>query len=198
MTDIADRSALSEADDLLPLSALQHYLYNVAVTQTHALCMTKYAHDPELYNVFFDKFKEEQFHPNLAKRFGFALGLTEEDFQDATPIYENLCHIGAGLRHKFMGSPVETRTSGFTNESMLCRYSEEFNTYLPKHYGLSDGACEFFSMHHIADQEHTKTAANFVVSHLTTPRQQRLVREIADYTVRLNIAKFEGLYQAYA
>ena len=178
--------------------ALQHYLYNMAIHKGQILCMMKYAHDPELYKVFADKFKDEQGHPTLAKRFGFALGLKEEDFDDATPIYENVCHIGAVLRHRFLGFPIESRASGFANESMISCYAVEFDKNLRKHYSLPDEAVQWFSKHAVLDIDHARTAADFVVKQDLSPRQQRLVREISDYNVRLNIAKFEGLYQAYA
>src|SRR5919109_4267665 len=58
--------------------ALQHYLTNVALNKGFALCMVKYAHEPELYKHFAYQYNEEQYHPDLVKKFGFALGLTDE------------------------------------------------------------------------------------------------------------------------
>src|SRR5688500_7992045 len=57
--------------------ALEHYLYNISIAKGQVICMFKYAHDPELYGAFAEKFVEEQHHPNLVKRFGFAMGLKE-------------------------------------------------------------------------------------------------------------------------
>ena len=61
------------------------------------------------------------------------------------------------LRNRYLGSPIETRVSGFTNETILTRYSDEFDIHLRKHYGLNDQGCQFFMMHKIADEEHTGT-----------------------------------------
>lgn len=177
--------------------ALQHYLYNITIAKGQVICMFKYAHDPELYNAFADKFTEEQQHPNLVKRFGAAMGLKDEDFQKARPTFENLLHMSVVLRNRYLGSPIETRISGFTNETILTRYSDEFDTYLRRHYGLNDQGCQFFTMHKVADEEHTRDAANYVRRHCA-PGEEQIVYDVADWIVRLNIMKFDGLYQAYA
>ena len=67
--------------------ALEHYLYNISIAKGQVICMFKYAHDPELYGAFAGKFAEEQQHPSLVKRFGFAMGLKEEDFTTARPTF---------------------------------------------------------------------------------------------------------------
>ncbi len=131
--------------------ALEHYLYNITIAKGQVICMFKYAHDPELYNAFAEKFAEEQHHPNLVKRFGFAMGLKEEDFKVARPTFENLMHMSVVLRNRYLGSPIETRVSGFTNETILTRYSDEFDINLRKYYGLNDQGCQFFMMHKIAE-----------------------------------------------
>src|SRR3989337_1411515 len=72
--------------------ALQHYLHNVALLKGFALCMVKNSHDPDLFKYFLYQLNEEQHHPDLAKKFGLAIGLREEDFQQATPVFECLAH----------------------------------------------------------------------------------------------------------
>ena len=177
--------------------ALEHYLYNITIAKGQVICMFKYAHDPELYNAFAEKFAEEQHHPNLVKRFGFAMGLKEEDFKVARPTFENLMHMSVVLRNRYLGSPIETRVSGFTNETILTRYSDEFDINLRKYYGLNDQGCQFFMMHKIADEEHTRDAANYIMRHCA-PGEEQIVRDVADWIVRLNIMKFDGMYNAYA
>jgi pyrroloquinoline quinone (PQQ) biosynthesis protein C len=80
---------------------------------------------------------------------------------------------------------------------MVCRYSEEFNTYLRRNYGLDDEALTFFTVHMIADKEHTAQAAELIGRAIKTPRDERVVRENAQYMVRIKLGKFEGIYQAY-
>jgi pyrroloquinoline quinone (PQQ) biosynthesis protein C len=178
--------------------AVQHYLHNVALCKGLVLCMAKNAANPDLYEHFREQFNEEQYHPDLAKKFGIALGLQESDFADAAPVFECLAHTSVVIRGMFLGSPAETRTGALVNESMVCRYSEEFDTHLRRHYGLGDKECQFFTVHRIADQEHTKAAAEVVARYATSPAEQRAVREAARNMVRFKIAKFEGIYQAYS
>jgi pyrroloquinoline quinone (PQQ) biosynthesis protein C len=177
--------------------ALEHYLYNITIAKGQVMCMFKYAHDAELYNAFAGKFVEEQQHPNLVKRFGFTMGLAEEDFKAARPTFENVMHMSVVLRNRYLGTPIETRVSGFTNETILTRYSDEFDTYLRKHYGLNDQGCQFFMLHKVADEEHTRDAAEYIIRHCA-PGEEQVVRDVADWIVRLNIMKFDGMYNAYA
>ena len=178
--------------------AIQHYLHNKAILKAFALGMVKNAHDPDLFSHFSNQFSEEQSHPDLAKRFGLALGLKEEDFSDATQIFECLTHSSRTVYNALLGSPPQNRASALTSESMVCRYSEEFNTYLRKNYGLGDNALEFFTVHMVADKEHTAQSAEIIARYVKSPRDERLVRENAQHTVRIKLGKFEGIYQAYA
>ena len=178
--------------------ALQHYITNMTLNKGFALCMVKYAHDPDLYKHFAYQYNEEQYHPDLVKRFGLALGLTEEDFGEAIFIFECLSHTGAAIRGMLAGSPAENRTWALVNESMVCRYSEEFATYLPKNYKLPDDALEFFRVHWVADQDHTQRAAQVITRFANTPKEQNRVRQIAHHAVRFKIAKFDGIYREYA
>ncbi len=178
--------------------ALQHYLHNRAILKGFVLGMVKNAHDPELYGRSVNQFYEEHTHPDLAKSFGLAIGLKEEDFADATQIFECHIHTCRTVSNVLLGIPVVNRASAFTSESMVCRYSGEFNTYLRKHYGLGDPALEFFTVHMEADQDHTSRHAELMGRIIETARDERLVRESAQYMVRIKLGKFEGLYQAYA
>jgi pyrroloquinoline quinone (PQQ) biosynthesis protein C len=178
--------------------ALQHYLTNIALNKGFALCMVKYAHDNDLYKHFAYQYNEEQSHPDLVKKFGLALGLTEKEFQNATFIFECLSHTGAALRGMLTGSPAENRTWALVNESMVCRYYEEFYTYLKKNYELREDALEFFKVHWIADLDHTQRARDVIEHHAVSARQQHVVGEIAKHAVRFKVAKFDGIYREYA
>ena len=178
--------------------ALQHYLHNMALLRGFALCMVKNSHDPDLFKYFLYQMNEEQYHPDLAKKFGIAIGLQEDDFAKATPIFECLAHTSKTIHGMLLGSASENRASALVNETMVCRYSEEHINALRKHYGLNDKAIQFFTVHAIADQEHTQMAADVIVKHATNERQQELVRQAARHMVRFKIAKFEGIYSAYA
>jgi pyrroloquinoline quinone (PQQ) biosynthesis protein C len=178
--------------------SLQHYLHNLALLRGFALCMVKNAHDPYLYNYFLHQLNEEQTHPELAKRFGLAIGLKPEDFDKATPIFECVAHTSKTIHGMLLGSPAENRAAALVNESMVCRYSKEFDTYLRKHYGLGDSALQFFIVHAVADEEHTRLSAELIARHATEPSVQAKVRQSAEHMVRFKLLKFEGIYNAYA
>jgi pyrroloquinoline quinone (PQQ) biosynthesis protein C len=178
--------------------SLQHYLHNVALLKGFALCMVKNSHDPDLFKYFLYQLNEEQYHPDLAKKFGLAIGLEEADFEKATPIFECLAHTSKTIHGMLLGSAAENRASALVNETMVCRYSEEHIVALRKHYGLNDKQIQFFTVHAVADQEHTKMAADVIAKHAVTDYQQQLLREAARHMVRFKIAKFDGIYDAYA
>ncbi len=178
--------------------ALQHYLLNIAINKGFTLCMAKNAHNQELFELYLHAFTEEQTHPDLMKRFGLAIGLTEDDFAEALPIFECQAHAAAILRGMFLGSPAETRTSALVNESMVGRYAAEFDACLARRYGIDDHDREFFTVHAVADQEHTALAAQVIARFCATERDRRLVTHAARNMVRFKLAKFEGIYDEYA
>jgi len=178
--------------------AVQHYLHNVALLKGFALCMVKNSHDPDLFKYFLYQMNEEQYHPDLAKKFGLAIGLQEEDFAKATPIFECLSHTAKTIHGMLLGSASENRASALVNETMVCRYSEEHINALRQHYDLDDKAIQFFTVHAVADQEHTVMASEIIAKHANSERQQELVRDAARHMVRFKIAKFEGIYNAGA
>jgi pyrroloquinoline quinone (PQQ) biosynthesis protein C len=89
--------------------SLQHYLHNKAILKSFALGMVKNAHEPIMFDYFTDQFTEEQTHPDLAKRFGLALGLKEEDFAEATQIFECQIHSARTVYNTLMGYAPQNR-----------------------------------------------------------------------------------------
>jgi pyrroloquinoline-quinone synthase len=178
--------------------ALQHYLHNVALLKGFALCMVKNSHDPDLFKYFLYQMNEEQYHPDLAKKFGLAIGLQDEDFDKALPVFECLAHTSKTIHGMLLGAASENRASALVNETMVCRYSEQHINALRRHYGMSDKQIQFFTVHAVADQEHTAMASEVIAKHAQSERQQELVRESARNMVRFKVAKFEGIYNAYA
>jgi pyrroloquinoline quinone (PQQ) biosynthesis protein C len=178
--------------------ALQHYLSNHAINKGLAFCMVKNASNQQVYNQFLELFVEEQSHPDLMKRFGIAIGLKNEDFENEMMIFECVAHTAAIIRGMFLGTQAESRAGALVNETMVCRYSEEFDTALEKHYGLDSRARTFFTVHGKVDKDHTALAAEMITRNATTAREQALARAAASNMVRFKLAKFEGIYDAYA
>jgi pyrroloquinoline quinone (PQQ) biosynthesis protein C len=178
--------------------ALQHYLSNHAINKGLAFSMVKNASNQTVYNQFLELFVEEQSHPDLMKRFGAALGLNDEDFENEIMIYECVAHTAAIIRGMFLGTQAESRAGALVNETMVCRYSEEFDTSLEKHYAIDNRARTFFIVHSKVDKEHTALAADTIARNVSTGREQDLVRAAARNMVRFKLAKFEGIYDAYS
>lgn len=178
--------------------AVQHYLSNHVINKGLAYCMVKNASNQAVYSQFVELFTEEQSHPNLMKRFGLAIGLTEEDFANGIMIYECVAHTGAIIRGMFVGAHAETRAGALVNETMVQRYSEEFDAALEKHYGLDSRARTFFAVHGKVDVEHTAMAAEAIARNANTEREKEMVRVAARNMVRFKLAKFNGIYDAYA
>lgn len=178
--------------------ALQHYLSNHAINKGLAFCMVKNASNPPIYNQFVELFVEESSHPDLMKRFGLAVGLKDEDFNNEIMIFECVAHTAGIIRGMFLGTLAETRAGALVNETMVCRYSEEFDKALENHYGLDSRARTFFIVHGKVDQEHTAMAADIIARNANSERDKALVRAAARNMVRFKLAKFDGIYDAYA
>src|SRR5687767_15219381 len=178
--------------------ALQHYLSNHAINKGLAYCMVKNASNPPACNQFVELFVEESSHPALMKRFGQAMGLSDEDFEKEIMIFECVAHTAAIIRGMFLGTQAESRAGALVNETMVCRYSEEFDTSLEKHYAIDNRARTFFIVHSKVDKEHTALAADTIARNVSTGREQDLVRAAARNMVRFKLAKFEGIYDAYS
>ena len=178
--------------------AMQHYIHNKALLKGFALCMVKNAHNPELYDYFNYQFNEEQTHPDLAKRFGLAIGLKEEDFHNGSQIFECFAHTSKTIRGMMLGSPAENRVSGLVDETMVQRYSEEFDTHMRRYYSLGDSALQFFLVHKVADEDHIKMASEIIARNTDTPEMEQRVRQTADYAVRFKLGKFDGIYRHYS
>lgn len=178
--------------------AVQHYLSNHVINKGLAFLMVRNANNQPMYEQFCELFTEEQSHPGLMKRFGLAMDLNENDFEDGIMIFECVAHTAAIIRGMFVGAPAETRVGALVNETMVQRYSDEFDMALEKHYGLDSSARTFFIVHGKVDKEHTAMAADTVAKYANTDREKEMVRVAARNMVRFKIAKFDGIYDAYA
>jgi pyrroloquinoline quinone (PQQ) biosynthesis protein C len=177
---------------------VQHYLSNHVINKGLAFLMVRNANNQAMYHQFAELFTEEQSHPALMQRFGEAIGVTKEEFKNGIMIFECVAHTAAIIRGMFVGTPAETRAGALVNETMVCRYSEEFDTALEKHYGIDSRARTFFIVHSKVDQEHTAMAAETIAKNANTEREKELVRVAARNMVRFKLGKFDGIYDAYA
>ena len=132
------------------------------------------------------------------RRFGLAIGLTDDDFDDGIMIFECVAHTASDhprhARRRAGGNP--RRRAGQRNHG--ARYSDEFDAALEKHYGLDSRARTFFAVHGKVDVEHTAMAADTVAKFAITDRDKEMVRVAAKNMVRFKLAKFDGIYDTYA
>ena len=178
--------------------AVQHYLSNHVINKGLAFSMVRNANNQAMYEQFIELFTEEQSHPGLMRRFGLAMGLTDADFDDGIMIFECVAHTGAIVRGMLVGAPAETRVGALVNETMVQRYSDEFDTHMRRHYNLGDSALQFFLVHKVADEDHIKMACEIIARNTDTPAMEERVRQTADYAVRFKLGKFDGIYRHYS
>ena len=97
-----------------------------------------------------------------------------------------------------IGSPAKSRASALVSESMVGRYAAEFDVCLADKYGINDHDREFFTLHAVADQEHTAIAAQVIERYCQSESERRVVVHATRNMVRFKLAKFDGIYDAYA
>jgi len=178
--------------------AVQHYLSNHVINKGLAFSMVRNANNQAMYEQFIELFTEEQSHPGLMRRFGLAMGLSDADFDNGIMIFDCVAHTGAIVRGMLVGALAENRVGALVNETMVQRYSEEFDEALGKHYGLDTRARTFFAVHGKVDMEHTAMAAETVAKFAVTDRDKEVVRAAAKNMVRFKINKFDGIYDTFA
>ncbi len=179
--------------------ALQHTWFNRALLKAGAVRMIR-ATDPSAFAAALEGVVAEHDHPDMCQQFGRNIGLTDEDFADTTPIFEVLCHTSVIVASSLLSaSPLAGRTSGLTNETMVQRYSTELFSYLQQPpYNIEPGKLEFFRIHGIVDVDHAASAGEAIAARIASDHDRELVWDAAETQVKLKLAKFEGIYAAYA
>jgi pyrroloquinoline quinone (PQQ) biosynthesis protein C len=180
--------------------ALQHHFHKRSILKGFAINAVKATDDPAAFLGALHGIEEEITHPDLCKKFGLALGLTDEDFETEMPILEQLIFTGVSVATTMIIKSQAARRAGpMCSEMLVQRYSAELAEYLAKApYNISNDALEFFTVHAVADIEHAERAAQAVARLATTDRVKDEVRAFVGYKARMKIAKWEGIYDAYA
>ena len=179
--------------------SLEHTWFNRTLLRGASLRLIRAA-DNDALMVALLGIESEVHHPDLCQKFGMSLGLTAEEFRNHTPIPQVLEHTSVVIASPLtLGNAAASRTSGMANETIVQRYSTEFAEYLSKPpYNMSEDQLEFFIVHGVVDVEHSAEAAKAVGHLATTDRDKELVWYVAKSQVKLKLAKFQGIYDAYA
>jgi pyrroloquinoline quinone (PQQ) biosynthesis protein C len=178
--------------------SLEHTWFNWVLLKGTALRMLAAQNVGQLKGNLF-QISEEKDHPDMCKKFGLALGLTEEDFDTHTPTFETLQHTSVIVASPLtIANAAAGRTSGMVNETLVQRYSAEFAEYLTKApYNMTEDEIEFFIIHGVVDVEHSTMAAAAVARTALTDRDQELVWYMAKLQTGLKLAKFDAIYDQY-
>ena len=180
--------------------SLQHTWHNRAILKGFALQAIKVSDDDAAFMGTLRGIEEELTHPDLCKKFGVAIGLTEEDFATELPLLEVLAFTGVSVATSLViKSAAARRSGGMCSEALVQRYSAELAEYLPKApYDIPADAMEFFTVHAVVDIGHSERAAEAVARLATTDQVRDEVRTFVGYKARRKLAKWDAIYDAYA
>ncbi len=179
--------------------SLEHTWFNRRLLKGGGVRLLQAENDQALMGIL-RGIEAEVTHPDMCKKFGLSIGLTEEDFQNHIPTFATLAHtsviVAGGIT---LNNAAAGRTSGLANETIVQRYAVEFGEYLSKEpYNISEDALEFFTVHGVVDVEHSAIAGEAVARLAKTDRDRELVWYTAKNQVALKLAKFRAIYDEYA
>ena len=108
--------------------SIQHYIHNMAVLKMAALGATQHASDDRAFMAFGQLLNDEFTHPAMVKRFGLSLGLTEEDFDHAKPVYGPM-DLSTKARDRGF-TQTDRILAGFTLPQMVRQYDSLYHQLL--------------------------------------------------------------------
>jgi pyrroloquinoline quinone (PQQ) biosynthesis protein C len=178
---------------------VQHYLHNMGILKAFALGAAQHAADSRTFMAYATGMSEELTHPNMNRKLGKYLGLTDADFDNATPVFGSLIHTAVCIHGMYLANVAEMRANALSNESMVQRYATEFNEYLAKEpYGIPEDAREFFITHMGADIEHTNRAGIAIAQLADSDEDKEKVTAICKHMAKLKRGKFDSIYEEYS
>jgi pyrroloquinoline quinone (PQQ) biosynthesis protein C len=180
--------------------SLEHTWFNECLQKGAALRAVKASDDPAAFMGILRGIEAEITHPGMCKKFGLAMGLTEADFENHLPCLEVINFtaniVAAPLIHTHRAA---SRAGAMCDETIVQRFCTEFAEHLRKPpYSVDEDALEFFDVHAVVDVEHAEHAARDVARLAITERDQEIVRNSVRNEVKLKLAKWNGIYDAYA
>jgi pyrroloquinoline quinone (PQQ) biosynthesis protein C len=178
--------------------AIQHYIHNMGVLKMAALGAVQHAANDKAFMAYGQLLTEEFTHPAMVKRFGISLGLTEEDFDRAQPVYGPMIHTAVCIAQIYLVSVIEMRANALSNETMVQRYATEFDDYLSEApYNMGKKQRQFFLVHRGADVEHTARGAAAIVELAENDEDRQKVINVCKTMAKLKLGKFESIYDEY-
>ena len=164
-----------------------------------ALGAAQHAEDSRAFLAYANGMGEELTHPDMNRKLGKYLGLTDDDFDNARPVFGALIHTAVCLHGMYLANMAEMRANALSNESMVQRYATEFNEYLAKDpYNIPEDPREFFIVHMGADVEHTDRAAKAIAQLADSDEDKAKVTAMCRNMAKLKLGKFDSIYDEYA
>lgn len=179
--------------------SIQHYIHNMGILKAFALGAAQHATSNRAFMAYAQGMNEELTHPDLCKRFGLSLGLTEADFENAMPCFGPLTHTAVCIHDIYLANEVQMRANALSNETMVQRYCTQFDEYLAKPpYNMDAKQRRFFTIHKGADMEHTERSAKAIAQMATSDDDRERVTAICRHMAKLKLQKFDSIYDEYA
>ncbi len=179
--------------------SLQHTWFNRCLLRGGAIRMLR-ASDERTFMGAVHGIEAEATHPDMCKKFGLSVGLTDEDFANEIPLPEVVAHTSAIVAGPLLfTNPAVGPAGSMSDETIVQRYAMEFSKYLPEApYNLSDDDIEFFTVHGVVDMDHSAAAAAAVARLATTDADKALVTQTVQAKTKLKLAKWQAIYEHYA
>jgi pyrroloquinoline-quinone synthase len=143
------------------------------------------------------RFAEGRDHPALMRRFGRAIGLTDDAMEAASPLPETAAYIDTLFRLTQAGSYLEGLAAvGLGVEAVVPRYFALLEPLLRERYGLTVEDTEFFRVHLTDDVEHAERALAIIATHACARQAQAAVTEAVRATQAARARFRDAVYQA--
>jgi len=129
-----------------------------------------------LYREEQGNFKEGKNHADLLKPVCFDLGLTEKEIEDC---YERYKKSFLYLFHEKPSMEIMIRELGISVawESLTPFFGARLIDSLREHYKLSEKGMEYFTVHHLVDQAHSKQAVKTLAHYCTTHELMKIAKQ---------------------
>ncbi len=141
-------------------------------------------------------------HTSLLKQFGRALGLKDQEMEEALPLPETQAFIDR-IYHICRSSFIEGMAAigiGHEGHALVQRPEAagvgRFAQALREHYGLSEDDVEFWSLHARADVDHCRRALEMVKKYAVTAELQEKAKRAVEQTLRQWRFFFDGILRA--
>ena len=168
-----------KAGELTPAAlrsyAAQYYQHVNAfptyISALHSRCEDMPTRQTLLENLVDEEHGEEN-HPALWRRFATAVGCTDEETENATPLPETASTIATFRRAMSEGSVTRGLAALYAYESMVPATATEKIHGLAEHYGVEGSpGTDYFEVHRTLDIEHAADTRALLETRLTNDEE---------------------------